>query len=378
MQDELLTAIETLYDCVGDQYDIPRALEAFSNIADHSGIFLSDIGPDQKSFLSFDAFNLPHGSAVMASSLFDDPAENMILRLYPMLPRGVPVLGRAFYSDVEFQKSRMYQQASKPWGLHSEGMCVLSRETTHGRAVGFVRHKNQPEIDTELLSIVALLGQHLQRAMSLQRRINKLEEMVIQSTNVLDLIQFGVLLYGSDRKLMHANSAAQHILDNEDGICLRTGELTIGNREADAHVLQLLDAVFQPNASPEKLSGGIVTIPRLSRARPYSLIVVPMMASKVKIENTSVAVFLFDPDARKTTAIDLFVASYGLTRSEAQLAHALASGEMLETIAAKRGVTRNTVKTQLHSIFAKTSTSRQSELVSLLLRSVAGIHTQDK
>lgn len=378
MQDKLLTAIETLYDCVGDHYDVPRALRTYSDMSDHSGIFLSDISPDQRSFLSFDAFNLPDGAVKMASSLFDDPVENMILRLYPVLPRGVPTLTRVFYSDDEYQSTRMYQQASKPWGLHNECVCVLSREATYGRAVGFVRHKNQHEIDPELLSVLALLGQHLQRAMSFQRRIDKLEEMVIQSTSVLDLIQFGLILFGMDRSLMYANSAARHILDNEDGIRLRSGEVIIGNRKAEAQVNQLLEAVFLPDASLEKLSGGIVTIPRLSHARPYSLIVVPMVTNKVKTGKASVAVFLFDPDARKTTAIDLFVASYGLTRSEAQLAHALASGERLETIAAKRGVTRNTVKSQLHSIFAKTSTSRQSELVSLLLRSVAGIHIRVK
>lgn len=374
MQDQLLTAIETLYDCVGDTYDIPRALKTFSEIADHSGIFLSDIGQDQKSFLSFDTFNLPDGTVKMASSLFDDPAENMILRLYPVLPRGVPTLGRVFFSDDEFQNSRMYQQASKPWGLHSEGMCVLSREATHGRAVGFVRHKYQHEADAELMSVVAVLGQHLQRAMSFQNRIDKLEEMVIQATNVLDLIQFGLLIFGMDRNLMYVNSAAESILSSEDGIRLRAGELTIGNRDAEAQLHHMLDAVFQPNVSLKKLTGGIVTIPRLSHAKPYSLVVVPMVASKVTAGKASVAVFLFDPDARRTTAIDLFVASYGLTRSEAKLAHALASGEMLETIASNRGVTRNTIKSQLQSIFAKTSTSRQSELVSLLLRSVAGIH----
>ena len=54
----------------------------------------------------------------------------------------------------------------------------------------------------------------------------------------------------------------------------------------------------------------------------------------------------------------------------------LALGGTLEEAAVRRSVSRNTVKTQLHSIFAKTDTNRQSELVALLLRSVAGINLQ--
>ncbi|MEP2761993.1 MAG: helix-turn-helix transcriptional regulator [Hyphomicrobiales bacterium] len=374
MHEQLLSAIEQIYDCVGETFDVTRALGVYSEISDQSGIFLTDIGPDQKSFLSFDSHNIPEDSVKRASSLFNDPAENTILRLYPLLPRGVPTMGRAFYSFEEYQNTKMYQLASKPWGLHSECVCVLAREVSHGRAVGFVRHKGQSEIDPELLSILAILGRHLQKAMSFQKRIDKLESMIIQSTNVMDLIQFGLLLFDKDRNLSYANLAAQHILNNEDGIRLRGGELMIGHRKTEEKVHALLDSVFQIDASLEQLSGGIVTIPRLSHATPYSLIVVPMVASKVKLGKKSVAVFIFDPDARKTTAIDLFVASYGLTPSEAELAHALASGDKLETIASNRGVTRNTVKSQLHSIFSKTSTSRQSELVSLLLRSVAGFH----
>lgn len=376
MQDHLLNAIETLYDCVGDKYDTPRALETCSKIADDSGVFLPKFGANQKSFQRFDSFNMPEECVRMASSLFDDPAENLILRLYPVLPQGVPTLGRVFMSDDDYQNSRMYQLASKPWGLHGECVCVVAREKAYGRAIGFVRHKQQPDTGPELLSMLAVLGRHLQRAMSFQTRINRLEELVIQSINVLDLIQFGLLLYSTDRELLYANSAASRIFEAEDGIRLKNGDITVSHRETETKLNDLLDTVFQPEASLAQLSGGIITIPRPSHGRPYSLIVVPMVANKVKSGKASIAIFLFDPDARKTTAIDLFVASYSLTRSEAHLAHALASGDTLEAIAEKRGVSRNTIKSQLHSIFAKTNTSRQSELVSLLLQSVAGIHIQ--
>src|SRR3954471_16446103 len=59
---------------------------------------------------------------------------------------------------------------------------------------------------------------------------------------------------------------------------------------------------------------------------------------------------------------------FGLTPTEARLAIAMAGGESLEEIAEVIGVTVGTFRKQLTSIFAKTDTHRQSELVALLAR----------
>jgi len=60
-----------------------------------------------------------------------------------------------------------------------------------------------------------------------------------------------------------------------------------------------------------------------------------------------------------------------LTPAEARLAAALATGATLEQIAAAHRVTEATLRSQLRSIFSKTGTSRQAELVRLALRGVA-------
>jgi DNA-binding CsgD family transcriptional regulator len=223
---------------------------------------------------------------------------------------------------------------------------------------------------------MAVMNTHYCRAMTLQKRLDKLEEALIQSSNILDLIEFGLVLYGADRTLHFVNAAAQRILDAGDGLRLTKNDLAIGDRSAEERFQSLIDAIYRPNLLLSQRSGGIIAIPRLSRGRPYSLMVVPMQARNAAKESVTAAVFLFDPSTRKTTAIQLFVSSYGLSRSEAELAHFLALGGTLEEAAVRRSVSRNTVKTQLHSIFAKTDTNRQSELVALLLRSVAGINLQ--
>jgi len=46
-------------------------------------------------------------------------------------------------------------------------------------------------------------------------------------------------------------------------------------------------------------------------------------------------------------------------------------------VAAERGVTMNTVRSQLKQVFSKTDTSRQGELVHLVLTGVASIRNGD-
>jgi DNA-binding CsgD family transcriptional regulator len=58
--------------------------------------------------------------------------------------------------------------------------------------------------------------------------------------------------------------------------------------------------------------------------------------------------------------------AFGLTLSEAKLAQDIAVGKTLPEIATAIGVSKETLRSRLKSIFEKTSTSRQAELAMLL------------
>jgi DNA-binding CsgD family transcriptional regulator len=59
---------------------------------------------------------------------------------------------------------------------------------------------------------------------------------------------------------------------------------------------------------------------------------------------------------------------FGLTESESNVAAAIARGDTPNDIAEARGISLATVRSQLASIYAKTTARRQSELISLLAR----------
>jgi len=63
--------------------------------------------------------------------------------------------------------------------------------------------------------------------------------------------------------------------------------------------------------------------------------------------------------------------AYSLTPAESELLGLLASGHCLSDAAKARGVSLNTVRSQLKQVFAKTDTSRQAALIRLVLTGAA-------
>jgi len=76
-------------------------------------------------------------------------------------------------------------------------------------------------------------------------------------------------------------------------------------------------------------------------------------------------------------AVDDAVEQVAIVRDDherhAQLVELLCQGSSLDEAAVARGVTMNTARSQLKQVFAKTHTSRQSELVRLVMSGVASI-----
>lgn len=79
-------------------------------------------------------------------------------------------------------------------------------------------------------------------------------------------------------------------------------------------------------------------------------------------------IFLFDEAANPPPPMQLIAELYGLTPAECRLGEALMAGQSLAHYGEQAGLTRNTLKTQLRSLFNKTETARQSELVRRLAR----------
>ena len=101
---------------------------------------------------------------------------------------------------------------------------------------------------------------------------------------------------------------------------------------------------------------------------PLQIQISPIRNSVIQTSQPIAAVaFVSDPLRQHRPSQEILRALYGLTPAECRVALLLGDGHAPRKIANMVGVTDNTVRSQIKSIFSKTGVRRQGELIRLLL-----------
>jgi DNA-binding CsgD family transcriptional regulator len=148
-------------------------------------------------------------------------------------------------------------------------------------------------------------------------------------------------------------------------IALGAGDrLVFVNDSAQAIFLQALAALETQSSA---LTGRSIAVAGDSLQTPIVAHLLPLRRTACDIFSGATALLYVTPIAQKQAPPpDLLEALFDLTPAEAGVASLLVEGKSVDEIAGARGVMGNTIRMQLKSIFAKTGTHRQAELVKLL------------
>lgn len=183
---------------------------------------------------------------------------------------------------------------------------------------------------------------------------------------VLALLPLGVIVLDGRLRLQSANRAAQGLLGQHKGLIQDADRRLVATSvEANRALQQHLSWALLGSAA----AGGPAPSCRSLRVQgaggTLHLGVAPLPT--LPPEAAAVTVFVSDPDAALPTLPDVLTQTYRLTPAEAQLTAALAQGLTLVEIARQRGLSMNTVRTQLKSASAKVGVRRQADLVRVAL-----------
>lgn len=235
-------------------------------------------------------------------------------------------------------------------------------------------------------AVLAALVPYLERIMPLYELVGNSERHRLVAEYVLETSGVGVVLVERDGRVVSANATAQAIIARSGLMHLHAERLRAHNAEANRELMEAINrmaALQEAQADPTRYAS--VALSGLSDAeaastaeRRLTLIVrpgPPYGPVSAPLRRTAV-VILRDP-ARPTAlpAQDL-ERLFGLSPAEARLATRLADGAGLDEAAEMLGISRNTARSQLQAIYAKTGVNRQGDLVRLLLTSAAS-HVQN-
>jgi DNA-binding CsgD family transcriptional regulator len=219
---------------------------------------------------------------------------------------------------------------------------------------------------------------HMSRSLGVMFHLRDSSLQAASNLSSLERLSTGVVLLSGDGTLQFANAAAERIFragrhvaapGGHSGTALR---LTLVARLAD-HEKQFQRAIARaltPLDDHQENFSNAVVLPD-EQGKPSCVLHAAPLGSGLALAaagaRPQAIVFLYDMGAAARVAPGLLCELFDLTGAEASAALQVLQGGAAEAMARRLDISVNTFKTQMKAVYAKTRTSRHSDLLKLML-----------
>lgn len=370
------TGIRLIHEAGPDPQAWQAFLAHFSTMID--GVYAGLQGHDLRTNTSVGAISERYAPEYVASYLEHYAALN------PWIPGMMTApLGQALFDDAlapreTVLRSEYYADFLRAQEDISAGVAlVLHRDA--GRMFMFtanVRAKDMEALMEPLRRTMQAFAPHMARAFEAPRHVRSAAAGAVIDTLHAANPGDALFVLADDATVLRTNPAAEGLL--RAGIVRRDGQGAL--RLDDPEATRVIEAVLAPSSFADPPPApAILRGRRLSR--PHVLCAYPLGAPASGDDPTwlmprsaPVAIVIIrDPFAARETRLEAAATAFDLTPAERRLAEALLVGQTSAEHAESKGASPNTVRNQLHTLFQKTGTTGQVQLV-LLLRDFFPAH----
>lgn len=278
-------------------------------------------------------------------------------------PAGVVYRFEDLIHRSDFELTPIYNEFFEPQRLNFALFTNAAKERDAVAGVGFYRarrHGGGFGRDNERL--LKALAPHLQRAVTLNVRLARVEMERDSAAEMLHRLSDGILLVDARSRILFANLAAEALLKEGTGLLVQDGRLAARASSDTALLRSLISG--GTHAGP---SGTLALVCR--GGRRLSVMVLPLHIETSWLTLPPAAIVLVkDPAASEMPSPEQIQRLFDLTPAQAALAREILNGNGIKTAAQRLQISRSTARTHLLAVFQKTGTNRQAELVRLILR----------
>ena len=265
-------------------------------------------------------------------------------------------------------RTEFYDGFLVPQDIYSILWIRLVKSGTETATLNVTRPKHRDRFEKKQIDLAREYQPHLIRAFKMAKKLGSDRRKHSDVEALLDLSPNGFFLLDAAGTIRHTNDAGEKLLAKPGVFSVVHGKL----RAVQASVSKKLEALIAIAASADAQTrrGGSMAIPSPKSALPLSVLVTPIGGHKfapIK-DGLSVCVCVTDLNAQMQLQRGALQNVFGLTEAELRVAQAMFEGATLQQIAARFGISHNTVRVQLASIFDKTRTNRQVDLIAMLSR----------
>ena len=237
------------------------------------------------------------------------------------------------------------------------------------------RTRQKGDFDAASKERTLMLFRHIERAVQIGFRLGTLGAVQESLLAGLDNNPRAIFFLDKFGHVILANGAANEVLQAADGVRLTEGVLKLVSVGCNDTLQGLVTNALKAGTHAVATPGGAMSALRPSGRRAYAIMVSPLSPASFALTavRPAVCVVIADPEKRVVPPLESLRAIFALTPSEARLAQRLAQGDDLYGAASALGITYGTARVQLASVFRKTRTRRQGELVRLLLTTLPAL-----
>lgn len=266
---------------------------------------------------------------------------------------------------------RFYQEWAKPQGLIDSIGVVLMRNPDRLAEFSLGRAERAGPVGEREVRNLRLLAPHLRRAVTISDLLDMKSLETAGIGGALDALAVGILLVGEDGAILHANRAAEDMLDRRTPIAASEGRL----RAANPHATDRLRRAIALAAADEPKIGaaGVGMALRGADGDVATAHLLPLARGAVRarlLPRAAAAVFVASGLQLPFGRLEAVAEAYGLTPAETRLLDRLVHGDSIAEAAAALNVAVTTVKTHRSRLLSKTGMRRQTGLISLVHRLV--------
>jgi len=364
----ILATIEKLYAAASDESLWPQVMQDFLHLTESVGAtFCAIDGSDKPKFSTFSVLNFEPSfidEYLQGMMLHDPTVQHIVAHPHQRLVHDSQLISeqekdRHLYYDWHHRFSDTRHRLA--------GMASLGENLTSGITVH--RTRRQGDYHPTHIQRFEFLLPHLERAVSIGFRLGTFGAAQQMSFQMLDANPVCIIVLDERGSVIFLNRAAQTLLADQDGLVLSTNGLSSRNQGDNQKLQDLVGRALGLADGETAEPAGAMQALRPSGKRPYSILVSPLCRARFMLTRTRPAacIVIADPERHVELPEKMLRTVYGLTPAEVRLAGQIANGKSLQYTAKALGISYKTARTQLAAIFRKTSTTRQGELVKLLL-----------
>jgi DNA-binding CsgD family transcriptional regulator len=280
-------------------------------------------------------------------------------------------VGEAFWTNdripaAQMVQTRFYKEYLKPQGFGEGIGAILEKSATSCAIFAVILPGNLGSVEEKRIERVRLLIPHVQRAVLISKAIDLQTATAEMLADTVDALIAAVYLVDGSARIVHANRSGLDLLARDDILRSPSGSLHAHDAIIDRTLKELVTAASVRDDVAVGARGGSMALTGRDGER-YLAHVLPLTSGERRKAGTShsavAAVFVQKAALNLSTFAEVIAQQFRLTPAELGVMFSIIEVGGVPEVSSVLGLSQATIRTHLRSIFAKTGTKRQADLV---------------